>query len=158
MNCPKCHNTDTDVIDSRDVDDSSIRRRRQCGKCKYRFTTYENIEPIKISILKRDGSAEPYDRNKLTKGIIKACEKRDIDRAVIEDVVDRIEQKLIEKNDNTVGSKVIGQLVIKELKNLDEVAYIRFASVYKNFSNCNSFIKEANKLIHKEENDPNRKA
>lgn len=156
MICPRCQNNDTDVIDSRDVDESSIRRRRQCGKCKYRFTTYENIEPLKINILKRDGELEPYSREKLIGGMRKATEKRDIDEERIEDVADRIELKLVEKGENIVSSKFIGQLVIKELKKLDEVAYMRFASVYKNFNNCNSFIKEAEKLIHKEEHDTHR--
>ncbi len=156
MFCPRCQNDNTEVIDSRDVDDGSIRRRRQCCKCKYRFTTYENIEPVKLNVLKRDGNVEAYSRVKLLKGMYKATEKRGISADKIEDVADRVEQKLIERDENIVPSKIIGQLVIKELKKLDEVAYIRFASVYKNFNNCNSFIKEAEKLIHKEANDTHR--
>lgn len=156
MICPRCQHNDTDVIDSRDVDEQSIRRRRECGKCKYRFTTYENIEPIKISVLKRDGEIEPYSREKLISGMAKATQKRNISSDKLEDIADRIEQKLIEKNGNVCASRAIGQLAIKELKKLDKVAYIRFASVYKNFSSCNSFIKEAEQLIHKEENEPNR--
>lgn len=146
MDCPKCHKAELTVIDSRDVDNDSVRRRRECDNCGFRFTTYEKIEPIKITVLKKDGSLEPYDRNKVIKGMRIATEKRDISTDTLEEVTDKIEQKLIETGESVIPSKIIGDLVIAELKELDEVAYLRFASVYKEFRSPKSFKRELEKL------------
>ena len=146
MNCPRCHNSDIEVIDTRDCDSDCVRRRRECVKCHYRFTTYERIEPIKLSVQKRSGGVEPYNREKVIRGMKIATEKRDIDVAELEEIADRIEQKLIETGKPMVPSRKIGNLVIKELKELDEVSYLRFASVYKGFCSGKSFEKELEKL------------
>lgn len=146
MDCPKCHKEDLTVIDSRDVDSNSIRRRRQCDKCGLRFTTYEKIEPIKITVLKKAGGVEPYDRSKVISGMQLATEKRHIDKNTLGKIADRIEQKLIETGKTVIPSKKIGDLVIAELKELDEVAYLRFASVYKEFCSGKSFERELEKL------------
>ncbi|HOE74582.1 MAG TPA: transcriptional regulator NrdR [bacterium] len=149
MLCPKCHKDNIAVIDSRDTDDESIRRRRQCVKCRYRFTTYERIEPIKFMVTKKDGSSEPYDRNKVIRGISLATEKRGISPRTIERLVDSIEQQLIQAGEGTITSRNIGDLVIKHLKKLDEVSYIRFASVYKVFRTPKAFANELKKLNKK---------
>jgi len=147
--CPKCHKDNIAVIDSRDTDDESIRRRRQCVKCRYRFTTYERIEPIKFMVTKKDGSSEPYDRSKVIRGISLATEKRGISPRTIERLVDSIEQQLIQAGESTITSRNIGDLVIKHLKKLDEVSYIRFASVYKVFRTPKAFANELKKLNKK---------
>lgn len=145
MFCPKCK-TNTYVVDSRDVEASAVRRRRECEKCRYRFTTYERLEPVAITVLKRDGSEEAYSREKIRKGIELACQKRTISEQKIDEVVDRIESKLLELGDRHIASKKIGEWATDELRELDDVAYLRFASVYKQFKSAKSFEKELEKL------------
>lgn len=148
MRCPYCENPDTKVIDSRPTEEGhAIRRRRGCEKCGKRFTTYEKVEESIIMIIKKDGRREAFDRNKVMNGIIKACEKRPVSLAEIENVVSDIERGLNNLMEKEVESAFIGELVMEQLKNLDEVAYVRFASVYRQFTDVNTFIKEIEKLI-----------
>lgn len=148
MRCPFCDNEDTKVIDSRPIDDGkAIRRRRECEKCGKRFTTYEKVETTIIMIIKKDGSRQAFDRDKLMNGIIKACEKRPVALADIEGVVDSIERGLNNMMEKEVKSTFIGELVMEQLKDLDEVAYVRFASVYRSFKDVNTFIKEIEALV-----------
>lgn len=146
MECPKCRHHSTAVIDSRDVEHNSVRRRRECEICRYRFTTYEKAEPVKFLVAKKDGRTEPYQRQKMIRGMRIAIEKRGIGDEVLEEVADRIEQKLIAQNQDSVPTTKIGDLVIKELRQLDEIAYLRFTSVYKEFKTRRSFEKELAKL------------
>jgi transcriptional repressor NrdR len=147
MKCPYCNNEDTKVIDSRPTEDGhAIRRRRGCDKCGKRFTTYEKVEESIIMIVKKDGSREAFDRGKLTNGIIKACEKRPVPIATIENMVDSIERGLNNLMQKEVKSDFIGELVMDELKKVDQVAYIRFASVYRQFTDVETFTKEIEKL------------
>ncbi len=148
MRCPFCDNEDTKVIDSRPIDDGkAIRRRRECEKCGKRFTTYEKVETTIIMIIKKDGSRQAFDRDKLMNGIIKACEKRPVALADIEGVVDSIERGLNNMMEKEVKSTFLGELVMEQLKDLDEVAYVRFASVYRSFKDVNTFIKEIEALV-----------
>ena len=148
MRCPYCENPDTKVIDSRPTEEGhAIRRRRGCEKCGKRFTTYEKVEESIIMIIKKDGRREAFDRNKIMNGIIKPCEKRPVPVAEIERVVSEIERGLNNLMEKEVESAFIGELVMEQLKNLDEVAYVRFASVYRQFTDVNTFIKEIEKLI-----------
>ena len=148
MRCPCCDNEDTKVIDSRPIDDGkAIRRRRECEKCGKRFTTYEKVETTIIMIIKKDGSRQAFDRDKLMNGIIKACEKRPVALADIEGVVDSIERGLNNMMEKEVKSTFLGELVMEQLKDLDEVAYVRFASVYRSFKDVNTFIKEIEALV-----------
>jgi transcriptional regulator nrdR len=150
MRCPFCDNEDTKVIDSRPIDDGkAIRRRRECEKCIKRFTTYEKVETTIIMIIKKDGSRQAFDRDKLMNGIIKACEKRPVALADIERVVDSIERGLNNMMEKEVKSTFLGELVMEQLKDLDEVAYVRFASVYRSFKDVNTFIKEIEALVGK---------
>ncbi len=143
MKCPSCLSDNTKVIDSRDVDDfRAIRRRRECLKCKNRFTTYERVELQNLLVIKKDGRRESYDRNKLENGILKACEKRPISKEQIDKMLSGIERKLQSTCDTEIKSKQIGELAIKALKKVDKVAYIRFASVYKSFDDLKSFEEE----------------
>jgi len=143
MRCPYCLHNMTKVLDSRDIDESkAIRRRRKCLKCHRRFTTYERIEPINILIIKRDGTREFYDRNKLLTGILKACEKRSISKEQIEKIINKVESKFEKLKNPEISSVKIGKAIISELKKLDKVAYIRFASVYKSFDDLNDFEEE----------------
>ena len=148
MRCPFCDNEDTKVIDSRPIDDGkAIRRRRECEKCGKRFTSYEKVETTIIMIIKKDGSRQAFDRDKLMNGIIKACEKRPVALADIEGVVDSIERGLNNMMEKEVKSTFLGELVMEQLKDLDEVAYVRFASVYRSFKDVNTFIKEIEALV-----------
>jgi transcriptional repressor NrdR len=150
MKCPYCAGEESRVIDKRDAPEVGyIRRRREClgPRCGKRFTTYERVEDLNISIVKKDGSRERFDRSKVLAGLLKACEKRPIPRERIEKVVDDIEASLRTQPSNEVESKVIGEMVIRKLKSLDKVAYIRFASVYKEFDGLDSFKKELEHLI-----------
>lgn len=148
MKCPFCGNPDTKVIDSRPTEEGqAIRRRRGCENCGKRFTTYEKVEEPIIMIVKKDGRREAFDRNKVFNGIIKACEKRPVSVADIEKVVDDIERKLNNMMQKEIESNDIGELIMASLKNLDEVAYVRFASVYRQFTDVNTFVKEIEKLI-----------
>ena len=146
MKCPYCENPDTKVIDSRPTEEGhAIRRRRGCEKCGKRFTTYEKVE--ESIIIKKDGRRESFDRNKVMNGIVKACEKRPVSMADIERIVNEIERGLNNLMEKEVESTFIGELIMEQLKKLDEVAYVRFASVYRQFTDVNTFIKEIEKLI-----------
>ena len=150
MRCPFCDNEDSKVIDSRPSDEGrAIRRRRECEKCGKRFTTYEKVEATILMIIKKDGSREAFDRDKLMSGIIKACEKRPVSMDDIEKVVNEIERGLNNLMQKEVQSTFIGELVMDQLKELDEVAYVRFASVYRQFTDVNTFIKEIEELVDK---------
>ena len=143
MICPFCSSTETKVIDKRESENLlATRRRRECLKCSKRFTTYERVETQEITIVKKDGRREPYSRQKLTAGISKACEKRPIERSQIENSVDEIEIELRNLPSTEIPSKKIGELVMSKLMQLDKVAYIRFASVYREFTDLRSFEKE----------------
>ena len=143
MKCPACGYLDSKVVDSRPTPDGSIRRRRECLACKKRFTTYEVIETLQVFVLKKDGSKEPFDRAKLLTGVLKACQKRPVNA---EDVVADIELELQNSLKQDVTTKEIGEMVLTRLKNLDEVAYIRFASVYREFQDLETFLAELKKL------------
>ena len=148
MKCPFCDNQDTKVIDSRHTEEGqAIRRRRECDKCGKRFTTYEKVEEMILMVVKKDGSREAFDRNKIINGIIKACEKRQVPMAEIEKVVDEIERGLNNMMEKEVESTFIGELIMEQLKKLDEVAYVRFASVYRQFTDINTFVAEIEKLL-----------
>ena len=148
MKCPYCNHPDTRVIDSRPADDGErIRRRRECLGCGKRFTTHEVIETVPIIVVKRDRSREVFDRNKLLSGILRACEKRKVSIEQIEKMVDDIEMKLQNSLDREVTSQFIGELAMEELKKVDEVSYVRFASVYRQFKDINTFLEELNKLM-----------
>ena len=148
MKCPYCENEDSKVIDSRHTEDGrAIRRRRECEKCGRRFTTYEKIEEMILMVIKKDGSRQAFDRNKLLNGIIRACEKRPVSYAEMEKIVDDIERGLNNTMEKEVDSKLIGELVMEKLKDIDEVAYVRFASVYRQFTDVNTFVKEVESLL-----------
>jgi transcriptional repressor NrdR len=146
MRCPRCKEIGTKVIDSRVIEDGfSIRRRRECSKCGYRFTTYEKLE-LDIMIVKKDGRREPYNREKLILGIRKACHKRPISEDAIKKFVNELELDLIQRGEKEVPSQYIGERVISKLKEWDKVAYIRFASVYKEFKDVDEFITQIKEL------------
>jgi transcriptional repressor NrdR len=147
MECPYCHNGETKVTDSRDTGSFSIRRRRECLKCNKRFTTYEYIELTPIYVKKKDGRLEKFDRSKIKKGIVKALEKRPVDHEQIEEILDAIEEKIRRIGTEEIESKVIGEIVMDSLKEIDHVAYIRFASVYRSFTDVSSFQEEVKNLI-----------
>ncbi len=147
MRCPFCSNPDTRVIDSRLTDSSdSVRRRRMCEKCGKRFTTYERLENQPIAVIKKDNTREPFDRNKILSGLIRACVKRNISTETLNKIVDDIENEISSRPSNEIHSSEIGDLVLKRLKKLDKVAYIRFASVYKQFDDIKQFTKELSEL------------
>ncbi len=147
MKCPYCGYADGKVIDSRPTEEgNAIRRRRECLKCKRRFTTYEKVETISPAVIKQDNSRQPYDREKLLRGIIRACEKRPISITQMEELVDDIESELYLSMEKEVYSTEIGEKVMNRLKKLDEVAYVRFASVHKRFSDIETFMEELKKL------------
>ena len=151
MKCPFCGEDSTKVIDSRHTEDGhAIRRRRECDACGKRFTTYEKIEQMILMVIKKDGSREAFDRNKIMNGIIKACEKRPVSIASIENIVADIERGLNNMMEKEIESKIIGEVIMEHLKDLDEVAYVRFASVYRQFKDVNTFIAEIEKLLGKE--------
>lgn len=141
MKCPFCQTTDNKVLDSRLTPDSvSIRRRRECNDCTKRFTTYERVELFDISVVKRDGRREPFSREKVLKGVLRACEKRPVKREQMEAVVDLVEAALRQSDKEEISSRKVGELVMSELLKLDDVAYVRFASVYKKFKDANQFV------------------
>lgn len=147
MNCPSCNNENLRVLEKRDIEgELAIRRRRECLKCNFRFTTYERLEVPTLSIIKRDGHKEVYSREKMAAGIYKALEKRPVSEPAIENMIDEIEKSLKGHAENEISSSKIGDLIMIKLKDLDEVAYIRFASVYKSFKNIDSFINELKEL------------
>ena len=150
MKCPFCNEADTKVIDSRPADDnSSIRRRRQCEKCGKRFTTYEKLETMPLMVIKKDRSREVYDRSKIESGILHSCHKRPESCQQIDSMVDEVELQVFNREEKEVESTVIGELVMKKLQEIDEVAYVRFASVYREFKDVNTFIEEIGKLLKK---------
>jgi transcriptional repressor NrdR len=150
MRCPYCKQDQDRVIDSRTSNDGLlIRRRRECEKCHRRFTTFEKIEEIPLLIVKKDERREPYDRAKALAGILKACEKRPVSAAEQETVVDELEKMLDDKYEKEVKSSVIGEFIMEKLFDLDEVAYVRFASVYRQFKDINQFMKELKSLLTK---------
>lgn len=148
MKCPFCGFNDSKVIDSRPADDgTTIRRRRECLDCQKRFTTYEVMERMPLVVIKRDGSRQSFDKVKLINGMLRACEKRPISMAEIDTMADDIEQELRSSLESEVRSDKIGEMVMDRLKNLDEVAYVRFASVYRSFKDINTFMEELTKLL-----------
>ena len=150
MKCPYCNEADTKVIDSRPADDnSSIRRRRQCERCGKRFTTYEKLETMPLMVIKKDNSREAYDRSKIEAGIIQSCHKRPVSTQQINSVIDEIENRIFNMEEKEVPTSVIGELVMDKLKELDEVTYVRFASVYREFKDVNTFMEELAKLLKK---------
>lgn len=149
MKCPYCGYGESKVVDSRPtVDEAAIRRRRECEKCGKRFTTYEKIEEMPLVIVKKDGSREVYQRSKMMNGILRACEKRPVSISQIEEMADEIEKELYNSMEKEIESKKIGELVMGRLKKVDDVAYVRFASVYRQFKDINTFLEELNKLIN----------
>lgn len=146
MECPRCHHGGLSVVDSREADAAAIRRRRECDACRFRFTTYERIEPLKLMVRKRDGSSEPYQREKIYRGIERAVEKRSFTPEMIDSITDAVEMKILMCAEDGLTSTQIGEYVIRELRKLDHVAYIRFASVYRNFDDIESFEKEVAKI------------
>ena len=148
MRCPFCNFTESKVIDSRPAEEgTTIRRRRECLSCGKRFTTYEIVERLPLLVIKRDGSRQAFDRMKLIGGMIKACEKRPVHVSELENIADEIEQELQGSLDREVSSEHIGELVLNQLKDLDQVAYVRFASVYRQFKDISTFLEELNKLL-----------
>ena len=152
MKCPYCGNVEDKVVDSRlAAEGNSIRRRRECLKCERRFTTYERIEEAPLMVVKKDGRREPFERKKILAGLVKACEKRPISMERLEELVDKIEFTLQKDYEKEVKSKEIGELAMKMLQDLDEIAYVRFASVYRQFKDVGQFMKELRGLLDKEE-------
>lgn len=148
MRCPFCDNIDTKVIDSRPTEEGhAIRRRRECEKCGKRFTTYEKVEEITLMVIKKDGSREAFDRNKIMNGIIRACEKRPVPMSEVEKIVSDIERGLNNMMEKEMESSIIGEFVMEHLKEIDDVAYVRFASVYRQFTDAESFRSEIEKLL-----------
>ncbi len=157
MKCPFCGELDNRVIDSRlSKDGTVIRRRRECLECGMRFTTYERIEETLPLVIKKDGRREHFDRMKILIGLKKACEKRPISITTLEKVVDKIEHKLLESGEKEIPSSVIGEEVMKELYNLDHVAYVRFASVYRSFKDINQFMDELKDLLERQKEEKER--
>ena len=150
MKCPYCSATDTRVIDSRPAEDgSSIRRRRCCDECGKRFTTYEKIETIPLIVIKKDNNREQYDRSKIEGGILSACYKRPISAADIQKTIEKIETEIFNREEKEIPTSVIGEIVMEKLKELDEVAYVRFASIYREFKDVNTFMAEIKKILEK---------
>ena len=151
MRCPFCDNQETKVIDSRPTEDGhAIRRRRECERCSRRFTTYEKVEEVILMVVKKDGSREAFDRRKIMNGIIKACEKRPVTVATMENMVDQIERGLNNMMEKEIESSFIGEMIMDQLKDVDQVAYVRFASVYRQFTDVNTFVAEIEKLLGKQ--------
>ncbi len=156
MRCPFCNYEESKVIDSRPAENGTIvRRRRECIECKRRFTTYEKLESVPLVVIKKSGDRQTYDRNKILSGILKACEKRPISADTIENLLDIIEYKILTTYDKEVQSKDIGEIVIEELKKIDEIAYVRFASVYRQFKDINTFMDELKSMLG-DENKENK--
>ncbi|MGB8455746.1 MAG: transcriptional regulator NrdR [Anaerocolumna sp.] len=148
MKCPFCGKENTRVIDSRPADDnSSIRRRRQCDECSKRFTTYEKVEAIPLVVIKKDNNREPYDRSKIEAGVFRSCHKRPISVGQINALVDEVENAIFNLEEKEVPSSIIGEILMDKLKDLDPVAYVRFASVYREFKDVNTFMNELKKIL-----------
>jgi transcriptional repressor NrdR len=155
MKCPFCHETDNRVIDSRlSKDGNMIRRRRECSDCNRRFTTYERVEEMMPLVVKKDGRRESYDRSKIINGLKRACEKRPVSINTIEAIADRIERNLQERGEKEIASAAIGETLMRELHDIDQVAYVRFASVYRSFKDINEFMVELEELIKERKNLP----
>ncbi len=149
MKCPFCEYSESKVIDSRPVDEgASIRRRRECLKCEKRFTTYEQIESVPLVVIKKDGKREVFNRQKLINGILRACEKTPVSFSQVENLVSEIESHMHNQLDKEISSTEIGELVMARLKKINDVAYVRFASVYREFKDINTFIEEVKQLLH----------
>lgn len=148
MKCPFCGHENTRVIDSRPADDNnSIRRRRVCDECDKRFTTYEKVETIPLIIIKKDDNREAYDRTKIEAGVLRACHKRPISANQIKKLVDEVENEVFNREEKEIPSRIIGELVMNKLKDLEAVAYVRFASVYREFKDINTFMDELKKIL-----------
>ena len=148
MKCPYCSYPESKVVDSRHSDDGlSIRRRRECLQCQRRFTTYETVESLPIVVVKKDGSRQSFDRRKVLGGMIRACEKRPVPLAELEKIAEEIEQDLQNSMEREISTEAIGEKVMERLRNVDQVAYVRFASVYRQFKDINSFMRELNKIL-----------
>lgn len=147
MQCPRCKNDSSRVVDSRPAEDNTvIRRRRECESCKYRFTSFERIEKVPLLVVKRDGIRENFSREKLLKGVIRSCEKRPVPLETLETLVSQVEEKVYSSGEQEISTNDIGELVMDGLAKIDEIAYIRFASVYRQFSDKNLFLKELEEL------------
>lgn len=150
MRCPTCQYNGTRVVDSRPADDgNSIRRRRECEKCGFRFTTFEKVEESPLIVVKKDGAREEFAREKVRRGLIRACEKRPVNAEQIEEIVNEVERELRNIGDSEIASDLIGEKVMNKLANLDEVAYVRFASVYRQFKDISVFVEELKDLMEK---------
>lgn len=151
MKCPFCGYKEDKVVDSRaTAEESAVRRRRECLKCGKRFTTYEYIEDFSLMVIKKDNRREPFDRKKLLAGIIKACEKRPVSRERMEDIATSVERAIQRRSDREVSTRDIGELIMEKLRLLDDVAYVRFASVYRQFKDVSQFMKELKSMLDKE--------
>ena len=147
MNCPYCNASDTKVIDSRPAEDNSIRRRRQCDRCGRRFTTYEKLETIPFMVIKKDNTRELYNRSKIEDGVLRSCHKRPVSPQQIEHLVNEVENEIMAREEREISTTFIGELVMSKLKSLDEVAYVRFASVYRQFKDVYTFMEELGKIL-----------
>lgn len=155
MKCPYCQTDNDRVIDSRASDDGfAIRRRRECAKCDRRFTTYERVEGSAIKVIKKDGSREPFDRTKIKRGLEKACWKRPVGEGQLETVLTAVEHELEVQGDPEVESRAIGELVMRHLRDLDQVAFVRFASVYRQFKDINDFVSELTPMLAESRKPP----
>jgi len=151
MRCPFCGYQEDKVVDSRSTQEgSAIRRRRECLKCGKRFTTYEYIEEVSLMVIKKDNRREPFDRKKILSGVIRACEKRPVSMEKMEEIVTQVERSIQKRSDREVASSRIGELVVEKLKSLDDVAYVRFASVYRQFKDVGQFMVELKDILNKE--------
>ena len=148
MKCPYCGEGDSKVIDSRPAEDGSfIRRRRQCNACEKRFTTYEKVETIPLIVIKKDNNREPYNRQKIESGVLSSCHKRPISADQIGKLVDEVETEIFNREEREISAQTIGEIVMNHLKDLDAVAYVRFASVYREFKDVNTFMDEIKKIL-----------
>lgn len=148
MKCPFCSHSETKVLDSRPTEDNtSIRRRRECINCLKRFTTYEKVEDIPVYVVKKDGTREPFDKRKILTGLLKSCEKRPVSISDIEKIADEVEKQIYNTMQQEVTTNLIGELIMARLKKLDDVAYVRFASVYRQFKDINTFMDELQKIL-----------
>ena len=147
MKCPYCGYQESKVVDSRPADEGSIRRRRECLRCERRFTTYETVESLPMVVIKKDGSRQTFDRSKVLRGIQRSCEKRPVPVADMERMATEIEQELQNNLEREISTELVGEMVMDKLKKADEVAYVRFASVYRQFKDINTFMSDLNKLL-----------
>lgn len=154
MQCPKCHYNGSRVVDSRPADEGrAIRRRRECESCSFRFTTFERIEAAPLLVIKKNGGREEFNRDKILRGLIRSAEKRPVSMEQMEGIVDQVENKVRALGENEVSTTLIGEYVMEELVGLDEIAYIRFASVYRQFKDMGVFLKEMQEILNKDEEE-----